>query len=124
MTTPDDARAAGTAPPGDNGDERTGDQHRGEEGHGGGRHGRQAESPPRSRTGAVWVGICVTVLLLGLLIVFIAQNTETVDVSFLWLDGTVPLAVALLVAAAGAGLLATIVGTIRIAQLRRLNRRG
>ncbi|RIQ18345.1 DUF1049 domain-containing protein [Jiangella rhizosphaerae] len=79
---------------------------------------------PRSRTGTVWVAICVTVLVLGLLIVFIAQNTETVDVSFLWMDGTVPLAVALLIAAAGAGLLATIVGTIRIAQLRRLHRRS
>ncbi len=88
------------------------------------RHGKRAGVLPHSRTGAVWVGICVTVLMLGLLIVFIAQNTETVDVTFLWMDGTVPLAVALLIAAAGAGLLATIVGIIRIAQLRRLNRRS
>ncbi|SED66443.1 lipopolysaccharide assembly protein LapA domain-containing protein [Jiangella alba] len=113
MTTPDDDRPAGTAPP-DDGDAPSGEA----------TNGKRGGELPRSRTGAVWVGICVTVLVLGLLIVFIAQNTETVDVTFLWMNGTVPLAVALLIAAAGAGLLATIVGTIRIAQLRRLNRRG
>lgn len=129
MTTPDDDRPAGTAPPAENGgqpvedvpsDDRPDVPPSSGEPSGGQPHGRL----PHSRTGSVWVGICVTVLVLGLLIVFIAQNTETVDVTFLWMDGTVPLAVALLIAAAGAGLLATIVGTIRIAQLRRLNRRG
>ncbi|SDS60170.1 lipopolysaccharide assembly protein LapA domain-containing protein [Jiangella sp. DSM 45060] len=122
MTTPDDDRPAGTAPPAA-GEAPTGDA-TGGEAPTGGRHGKRGGEPPRSRTGAVWVGICVTVLVLGLLIVFIAQNTETVDVTFLWMNGTVPLAVALLIAAAGAGLLAAIVGTIRIAQLRRLSRRG
>ncbi|WP_053207736.1 lipopolysaccharide assembly protein LapA domain-containing protein [Jiangella muralis] len=144
MTTPDDDRPAGTAPPADgeppnggaanggeppNGEPPSGDVPNGETPNGEtrtreGRHGKRTGELPHSRTGAVWVGICVTVLMLGLLIVFIAQNTETVDVTFLWMDGTVPLSVALLIAAAGAGLLATIVGTIRIAQLRRLNRRS
>ncbi|HWV76028.1 MAG TPA: hypothetical protein VN027_01835 [Isoptericola sp.] len=75
--------------------------------------------PPRSRAGAVWVGICVATLVLVALIVFMLQNTQLVLVSFLGMQGTVPLAVALLIAGVGVGLVALIVGTVRITQLRR-----
>ncbi|WP_116952894.1 lipopolysaccharide assembly protein LapA domain-containing protein [Jiangella endophytica] len=124
MSRPDDDRPAGTAPPAETGQAQDGPARHVEEHGGEGGHGRRSGELPHSRTGTLWVGICVTVLVLGLLIVFIAQNTETVDVTFLWMNGTVPLAVALLIAAAGAGLLATIVGTIRIAQLRRFHRKS
>jgi putative membrane protein len=84
-------------------------------------HGRA----PRSRAGAVWVGICVAALLLVALIVFMLQNTQLVLVSFLGAQATVPLAVALLVAGVAVGVIALIVGTVRITQLRhRLHRRG
>ena len=79
---------------------------------------------PRSRAGAVWVGICVAALLLVALIVFMLQNTQLVLVSFLGMEGTVPLAVALLLAGVGVGVIALIVGTVRIAQLRRRLHRG
>ncbi len=79
---------------------------------------------PRSRAGAVWVGICVAALLLVALIVFMLQNTQLVLVSFLGMEGTVPLAVALLIAGVGVGVIALIVGTVRIAQLRRRLHRG
>jgi len=78
---------------------------------------------PRSRAGAAWVGICVAALLLVALIVFMLQNTQLVLVSFLGMQGTVPLAVALLIAGVGVGVIALIIGTVRITQLRRRVRR-
>ena len=74
---------------------------------------------PRSRAGAVWVGICIAAILLIVLIIFMLQNTRPVLVTFFSLEGTVPLAIALLIAGIGVGLIALVVGTIRIGQLRR-----
>jgi lipopolysaccharide assembly protein A len=74
---------------------------------------------PRSRAGAVWVGICIAALLLIVLVIFMLQNTRPVLVTFFSLEGTVPLAIALLIAGVGVGLIALVVGTVRIAQLRR-----
>jgi len=56
---------------------------------------------------------------LVLLVVLILQNTQEVEVSFLWWEGTPPLAAALLIAAAGGILLTAIAGWLRILQLRR-----
>jgi putative membrane protein len=74
---------------------------------------------PRSRAGATWVGICIAVLVLVALIVFMLQNTQPVVVSFLGMQGSVPLALALLVAGVGVGIVALVLGTIRIGRLRR-----
>lgn len=65
------------------------------------------------------IGVLVAVVL----IVFIAQNTQKVEVSFLGWDGNVPLAVALLIAAVCGAAIVLLVGTVRIAQLRRAERR-
>ncbi|MEJ3742868.1 lipopolysaccharide assembly protein LapA domain-containing protein [Actinomycetes bacterium KLBMP 9797] len=78
---------------------------------------------PRTRTSATWFGICVAALLFVVLIVFMLQNTGSVRVSFLWMDGSLPLAMALLIAAVGAAILTMVIGGARIAQLRRLSRR-
>ncbi len=59
------------------------------------------------------IGVLVAVVL----IVFIAQNTQKVEVSFLGWDGDVPLAVALLIAAVCGAAIVLLVGTVRIAQL-------
>jgi len=75
---------------------------------------------PRTRTGAAWVGICASVLTLIVLIVFMLQNTRRVQVNFLWMDGTLPLALALLIAGVGIGVVAMTIGAARMAQLRRL----
>jgi uncharacterized integral membrane protein len=80
------------------------------------------ERVPRTRAGSTWSGICAAALLSVVLIVFIAQNTGSVQVNFLGMGGRVPLALALLVAAVGAAILVTVAGTVRIAQLRRLSR--
>jgi uncharacterized integral membrane protein len=89
------------------------------------RPGTNHDRAPRSRAGAVWIGICIAALVLVALIVFMLQNTQVVLVSFLGMEGSVPLAVALLIAGVGVGIIALVVGTIRIAQLRRrLQRRA
>ncbi|WP_281904174.1 LapA family protein [Phytohabitans aurantiacus] len=81
-----------------------------------------ASRVPRTRTGAAWFGLCTAVLLSVVLIVFMLQNTRSVRVDFLWMDGSLPLALALLIAGIGAALLTTAVGAARIAQLRRMSR--
>ncbi len=74
---------------------------------------------PRTRASAAWVGICVAALLLIALVIFMLQNTQRVLVSFLGMQGSVPLALALLIAGIGVGVVALVIGTIRISQLRR-----
>lgn len=75
--------------------------------------------PARTRAGTTWFALCVAGLLLVALTVFMLQNTQPVLVSFLGMQGSVPLALALLVAGVGVGAIALIAGTIRIGQLRR-----
>ncbi len=78
----------------------------------------------RSVTSGLWAGIITAIVLLVLLVVFIAQNTDSTTVRFLWLDGRTPLAVALLVATALGMALAGAIGSLRILQLRRRVKRG
>ena len=86
--------------------------------------GPGAKDPLRgSRTSGLWVMLVITAVVLVLLIVFIAQNTQPVSVRFLGWEGNPPLAVALLIAAVAGLFLAAIAGTLRILQLRRRVRR-
>jgi uncharacterized integral membrane protein len=71
-----------------------------------------------TRAGGTWVAICVGAVVLVALVVFMLQNTQDVVVSFLGWQGSVPLALALLIAGLGVALIALVVGTIRIGQLR------
>jgi putative membrane protein len=73
----------------------------------------------RTRAGAAWFGICAAALTLVVLIVFMLQNTRRVEVNFLWMKGSLPLALALLIAGVGVGLLTMVVGTARLTQLRK-----
>lgn len=77
----------------------------------------------RTRTSAVWVGVIVFAALLVLLLVFILQNTQSVQISYFGASGNVSLAVAMLLAAVAGILLAAIAGSLRIWQLRRRLRR-
>ncbi|GIM91798.1 lipopolysaccharide assembly protein LapA domain-containing protein [Paractinoplanes toevensis] len=76
-----------------------------------------------TRTGAAWFGICLAAVVLVFLIVFMLQNTDSVEVTFLWMHGNLPLALALLVASVGTAIATMIVGAARIIQLRRQARR-
>jgi putative membrane protein len=79
--------------------------------------------PRSSRTGRVWVAVCAAAILSVLLIVFMLQNTHSVEVNFLGMTGSTSLALMLLIAAVGAVLLTLMVGSVRIIQLRRAVRR-
>lgn len=78
----------------------------------------------RSRSGGLWVGLILSALVLLLLLVFILQNGVPVQISFFALEGTLPVGVALLLAAILGILLVAIPGSVRILQLRRAARRG
>ncbi len=80
---------------------------------------RPAGPVPRTRMGGLWVGTIVAALIGLFLLIFILQNGQRVKVSFLGIDGQLPLGVALLLAAACGALLVAIPGTGRILQLRR-----
>jgi uncharacterized integral membrane protein len=48
------------------------------------------------------------------LLVFMLQNTRDVEVTFLWMHGTLPLTLALLIAGVGMAILAMVVGVVRL----------
>jgi uncharacterized integral membrane protein len=73
---------------------------------------------PPTRVSRAWIGIIAGALVLVLLLIFILQNTRDVKVSYFTLTGTMPLGVALLLAAISGLLLAGGVASMRIWQLR------
>ena len=77
----------------------------------------------RTRTGGVWVGLALSAVVLLLLLVFILENGQRVDIAYFGAHGHLPLGVALLLAAVAGALLVIIPGTVRIVQLRRTARR-
>ncbi|MDP9219925.1 MAG: LapA family protein [Actinomycetota bacterium] len=66
----------------------------------------------------------VGLLLLFLLLIFILQNPQRVRIHYLWLDGSMPLGVALFGASFVGGAVVAIAGASRIVQLRRSVRRA
>ncbi|HZN72880.1 MAG TPA: LapA family protein [Micromonosporaceae bacterium] len=74
--------------------------------------------------GGVWVTLLVAAFVLLLLLIFILQNGQRAEVSFLGAHGHLPMGVALLLAAVFGVLLVALPGTARIIQLRVLSRRG
>jgi uncharacterized integral membrane protein len=78
----------------------------------------------RTRMSAWWVGLIITAVLLVALLIFIAENSRTVNVQYLGTNGHVSLAVALLLAAVAGVLLVAIPGAARIIQLRRALKRN
>jgi uncharacterized integral membrane protein len=83
---------------------------------------RPAASASPTRTSMAWAGVWTAAVVAIMFIVFLLQNTTGVKVSFLGLHGTLPLAVALLIALVAGILLTLVVGTARITQLRLLAR--
>jgi lipopolysaccharide assembly protein A len=79
----------------------------------------QTPAPPRKTVaGRVWVAIIVAAILLIALIIFIAENSQNVTISFLGAHGTISLALAILIAAVAGVLISVLVGSTRIVQLR------
>ena len=71
-----------------------------------------------TRAGMVWAAVACALVVLIVLIAFILQNQEYVQVKFFGLEGSVPLGMALFIAAVGGGVLVAIAGAARIIQLR------
>src|SRR5947209_8759391 len=72
-----------------------------------------------TRAGALWTSLVAGFLILILLLVFITQNMEGSSFAFLGWHWSLPLGVAMLMAAIGGGLITVAVGTARMLQLRR-----
>jgi uncharacterized integral membrane protein len=86
-------------------------------------HQAKTAGAGRSRLGSMWVSLIGMALAFAALLIFVLQNPARTDLHFLWLDGRVPLGVAMLFAAIAGILLVAIPGTGRILQLRRRARR-
>lgn len=77
----------------------------------------------RTRISGLWVAVACFAVVLLLLLIFILQNSRTVDVSYFGAHGHLPLGVALLLAAVSGVLLVVLPGAARIIQLRVTARR-
>jgi uncharacterized integral membrane protein len=80
--------------------------------------------PPQSavtftRAAGLWSFLAIGFLILTVLLIFITQNMETGDFAFLGWHWSLPLGVAILLAAVSGGLITFLAGTARIYQLRR-----
>lgn len=72
-----------------------------------------------SLAGGTWVALIFGILLLILLLVFILQNQQHVDLNLFAWSFSVPVGVGFLLAAIAGALIMTIVGGIRMLELRR-----
>lgn len=77
-----------------------------------------------SLAGGTWVALIVGTILLILLLVFILQNQEPVNLQLFAFKWSVPAGVSMLIAAITGALIMAIVGGVRIAQLRRQVKRS
>ena len=77
----------------------------------------------RTRVSGVWVAIGFFTIVLLFLLIFILQNSHSVDISYLGLHSRLPLGVALLLSTVCGVLLVVLAGTARILQLRAAARR-
>jgi uncharacterized integral membrane protein len=79
----------------------------------------QMPTPARKTiAGRVWVALVVAAIVLTALVIFIAESSQHVTISFLGAHGTIPLALAILTAALVRILITLLVGSTRILQLR------
>jgi uncharacterized integral membrane protein len=76
-----------------------------------------------SKTGYAWSGLVSGAVILIVLLIFILQNLETIQVSLFFWDFGLPTGVAVLLSALGGALVMALVGGARIIQLRRVAKR-
>ena len=92
------------------------------------RSAAQPNKPRHTRTSGAWASIALGLAALVVVLVFAVQNLRSVEVTFLSLHWSPPLAVLLLLASVLGGLVVFAFGAARIGQLRiqarRLRRRG
>jgi lipopolysaccharide assembly protein A len=76
----------------------------------------------RTRLSGAWTALVIGVVALALILVFIVQNLQSVELSFLVFHGHLPLAVALLFAVILGAIIVLAFGGARITQLRMVAR--
>ena len=81
-------------------------------------------APPESavkftRTASIWTSLTAGFLILIVLLIFIPQNTASLQLAFFGWRWSLPLGVSILLAAVGGGLITVAAGTARMYQLRR-----
>ncbi len=76
----------------------------------------------RTRLSGAWTALVVGILALILILVFILQNLQSVELSFLVFHGHLPLAVALLFGVILGAIIVLAFGAARITQLRMVAR--
>jgi uncharacterized integral membrane protein len=87
---------------------------------------QRVQSPPTAehvtptRISASWTAVVAAVVVLTILVIFIAENTQRSTVNFVGFHGHAPTAVVLLIAAIGGASIVIIVGLARIIQLRKV----
>jgi uncharacterized integral membrane protein len=72
----------------------------------------------RTRLSGAWTAIVIGLLALVVILVFILQNQQGVEIKFLMFEGNLPLAIALLFALILGGVIVVAFGAARILQLR------
>ncbi|TLF79319.1 LapA family protein [Nocardia cyriacigeorgica] len=77
----------------------------------------------KSKAGYTWVGLVVAALLGIVLMIFILQNLERVEVDLLFWTFGMPLGVSVLLSVIAGALVMALVGGVRIMQLRRAAKR-
>jgi len=79
--------------------------------------------PERTRVSGIWVASIAAVVVLLLLLIFILQNGGRVKINIFGANPTLPLGVALLLAAVLGALLVALIGAARVVQLRHTARK-
>ena len=74
-----------------------------------------------SKIKTIWSSIAFAAVLLILFVTFVAQNAQDITIHFLWMNGTISLALALIIATLVGAVITFIVGSIRIWQLSHKN---
>lgn len=77
-----------------------------------------------TRASRAWVKVFPALVVLAVILLFVFQNSQSAKVSFVTASGRLPLALALLAAAALGGLFVLALGSVRILQLRRVIHRS
>jgi uncharacterized integral membrane protein len=78
---------------------------------------KPSKAPRQTLAGRVWVFLAVAAILLVLVIIFIAENTKSITISFLGAHGHISEALALLLAVVVGIVICLLVGSARILQL-------
>lgn len=77
-----------------------------------------------TRAGALWSSLILGFLILIVLLIFITQNTASTAFTFLGWHWSLPLGVAILLAAVCGGLITALVSAARMFQLRRVAKKN